>query len=55
MAFDCLWVAGDELRDQGLDRRRERLEQVVKGQDLLLPARRLVRRIMNSFRVLRRR
>jgi bifunctional non-homologous end joining protein LigD len=41
MAFDCVWVAGDDLRDQGLDLRRERLEQVVKGQDLLLPARRL--------------
>jgi bifunctional non-homologous end joining protein LigD len=41
MAFDCLWLAGDDLRDQGLDRRRERLEQMVKGQDMLLPTRRL--------------
>jgi bifunctional non-homologous end joining protein LigD len=31
IAFDCLWVGGDDLRDQGLDRRRERLEQVVNG------------------------
>jgi len=41
MAFDCLWIAGDDLRDQRLDRWRERLEQMVKGQDMLLPARRL--------------
>jgi bifunctional non-homologous end joining protein LigD len=41
MAFDCLWVAGDDLRDHGLHLRRERLEHVIQGQDLLLPVRRL--------------
>jgi len=41
IASDCLWLAGHDLRDQGLDLRRERLEQVVKAQDMLLPARRL--------------
>src|SRR5262245_57612772 len=41
MAFDCLWGAGRDLRDQELGARRGRLEKVLAGQDLLLPARRL--------------
>ena len=41
MAFDCLWLAERDLREQGFRTRREQLEDVVKGQDVLLPARRL--------------
>src|SRR5215831_5840776 len=41
MAFDCLWVNGHDLRNQELHARREQVEGVVEGRDLLLPARRL--------------
>jgi bifunctional non-homologous end joining protein LigD len=41
MAFDCLWVNGHDLRAEGLHVRRDQLEEMVEGQDLLLPARRL--------------
>jgi len=41
MAFNCLWANGHDLRTQALHARRDQLEQMVEGQDLLLPARRL--------------
>ena len=41
MAFDCLWLAGRDLREEDLSTRRDQLEQVLNGQDVLLPARRL--------------
>ena len=41
MAFDCLWPTGRDLREQALSVRRDELELVLDGQDLLLPARRL--------------
>src|SRR5262249_36185748 len=41
MAFDCLLVDEGDLREQELGARRDRLEEVLTGQDLLLPARRL--------------
>jgi len=41
MAFDCLWLAGRDLREQDLGARRQLLDQVLYGQGLLLPARRL--------------
>jgi bifunctional non-homologous end joining protein LigD len=41
MAFDCLLVAGHDLREQALSVRRDQLEQMLDGQNLLLPARRL--------------
>jgi bifunctional non-homologous end joining protein LigD len=40
MAFDCLHVAGRDLRELALRARRERLEYVLEGR-LILPARRL--------------
>ena len=41
MAFDCLWLTGRDLREQALSARRDQLEQVLDGQDVLLQARRL--------------
>ena len=41
MVFDCLWLAGRDLREQDLRSRRDQLEQVLDGQDVLSPARRL--------------
>jgi len=41
MAFDCLYAAGRDLRSLALHARRDWLEDVLKGQDLILPARRL--------------
>ena len=42
MAFDCLWLAGRDLREQALSMRRDQLEQMLADhQHLLLPARRL--------------
>jgi bifunctional non-homologous end joining protein LigD len=41
MAFDCLHAAGRDLRELALRARREWLEDVIQGQDLVLPARRL--------------
>ena len=41
MAFDCLWLAGRDLREQALSTRRDQLERALDGQDMLLPARRL--------------
>ena len=41
MAFDCLWLAGRDLREHGLSARRQELDEVLNGQALLLPARRL--------------
>src|SRR5262249_15637152 len=41
MAFDCLWVDEGDLREQELRVRRDRLEEVLTGQNVLLPGRRL--------------
>jgi len=41
MAFNCLWVSGDDLRAKGLHVSRDQLEGAVAGQDVILPARRL--------------
>jgi len=41
MAFDCLWVASTDLRGHMFTIRRDHLEHVLDGQDMLLPARRL--------------
>src|SRR5215470_11787349 len=41
MAFDCLWIDSRDLRNRGLHARRDQLEDVLEGQTLLLPARRL--------------
>lgn len=41
MAFDCLYTRGKDLRKRALRLRRNVLEEVVDGQQLVLPARRL--------------
>jgi bifunctional non-homologous end joining protein LigD len=41
MAFDCLYHRGQDLRPRPLATRRNVLEDVLDGQDLVLPARRL--------------
>ena len=41
MAFDCLYAHGKDLRERALRVRRNVLEEVVDGQQLVLPARRL--------------
>jgi hypothetical protein len=41
MVFDCLHAAGRDLRELALCARREWLEDVIHGQDVILPARRL--------------
>jgi ATP-dependent DNA ligase len=41
MAFDCLYVRGQDLRARPLYVRRNVIEDVLDGQDLLLPVRRL--------------
>jgi bifunctional non-homologous end joining protein LigD len=41
MAFDCLYAAGRDLRELPLRGRRDWLEDVLQGQHLLFPARRL--------------
>lgn len=41
MAFDCLYAAGRDLRQLALRGRRDWLDDVLEGQRLLLPARRL--------------
>ena len=41
MAFDCLYAAGRDLRALELRARRDWLEEVLHGQHLLFPARRL--------------
>jgi len=41
MAYDCLWAAGHDLREREFRARRARLEDVLAGQDVLLPAPRL--------------
>ena len=39
--LDCLWADGRDLREQALRDRRERLEKMLAGQNVLLLARRL--------------
>jgi bifunctional non-homologous end joining protein LigD len=41
IAFDCLYVRGKDLRARPLRVRRNVLEEIVDGQQLVLPARRL--------------
>ncbi len=41
MAFDCLYHRGQDLRARPLATRRNVLEDVLEGQDLVLPVRRL--------------
>jgi ATP-dependent DNA ligase len=41
MAFDCLHVRGKDLRARPLYVRRNVIEDVLDGQDVLLPVRRL--------------
>ena len=41
MAFDCLYHRGQDLRARPLTTRRNVLEDVLDGQDLVLPVRRL--------------
>jgi bifunctional non-homologous end joining protein LigD len=41
MAFDCLYVRGQDLRARPLYVRRNVVEDVLDGQDLVLPVRRL--------------
>jgi bifunctional non-homologous end joining protein LigD len=41
MAFDCLYARGKDLRKRPLRVRRNVLEELVDGQQLVLPARRL--------------
>lgn len=41
MAFDCLYARGKDLRTRALRVRRNVLEEIVDGQPLGLPARRL--------------
>ncbi len=41
MAFDCLYHRGQDLRARPLATRRNVLEDVLDGQDLVLPVRRL--------------
>ncbi|MGH2404848.1 MAG: hypothetical protein ACRDGN_10335, partial [bacterium] len=41
IAFDCLYARGKDLRDRPLRVRRNILEEIVEGQDLVLPTRRL--------------
>jgi hypothetical protein len=48
MAFDCLYHRGQDLRPRPLATRRNVLEDVLDGQDLVLPVRRLVRTVLGS-------
>jgi len=41
IAFDCLFARGKDLRERALRLRRNVLDEIVDGQHLLLPARRL--------------
>jgi len=41
MAFDCLWLADRDLREQDLNSRQEELERLLAYQEMLLPERRL--------------
>ena len=41
IAFDCLYTRGKDLRNRPLRVRRNVLEELVEGHDLVLPARRL--------------
>jgi ATP-dependent DNA ligase len=41
MAFDCLYARGKDLRKRALGVRRNVLEELVAGQHLVLPVRRL--------------
>jgi ATP-dependent DNA ligase len=41
MAFDCLYLDGVDLRPRELHARREVMEDVIEGQRLVLPVRRL--------------
>jgi bifunctional non-homologous end joining protein LigD len=41
IAFDCLYARGKDLRERPLRVRRNVLEEIVDGQHLVLPARRL--------------
>jgi bifunctional non-homologous end joining protein LigD len=41
MAFDCLYARGKDLRKRALRVRRNVLEEIVDGQPLVLPTRRL--------------
>jgi ATP-dependent DNA ligase len=41
MEFDCLYAGGKDLRGQPLYVRRNVVEDVLDGQDLVLPVRRL--------------
>jgi bifunctional non-homologous end joining protein LigD len=41
MAFDCLYYRGKDLRDRPLYVRRNVVEDILNGQDLVLPVRRL--------------
>jgi len=41
MVFDCLHARGKDLRDRPLYVRRNVIEDVLDGQDLVLPVRRL--------------
>lgn len=50
MAFDCLYVRGKDLRDRPLYVRRNVIEDVLEGQDLLLPVRRLADHGIKAWR-----
>ena len=41
MVFDLLELDGEDLRSRPLRERRERLEQLVVGRELIIPTRRL--------------
>jgi bifunctional non-homologous end joining protein LigD len=55
MAFDCLHAAGRDLRELAQRARREWLEDVIHGQDLVLPARRLADEGMTAWTQVRAR
>jgi len=49
MAFDCLYVRGRDLRARPLAIRRNVLEGVLDGQDLVLPVRRLAKNGLKAW------
>src|SRR5262245_23784694 len=55
VAFDCLYVNGRDLRPRELRERRQSLEQVIAGQLLILPARRLAAEGLAAWQEVRQR
>jgi ATP-dependent DNA ligase len=55
MVFDCLFLNRRDLRSPELRERRRSLEQVIAGQSLILPARRLAPEGLTAWQEVRQR